>query len=397
MATNDLNAIPLDAPVTAKKPSWLWLQLQNVKGMSHKKVYPKPVDLTGKWAMISGGNNGIGRRAALVFAEWGANVVLATRDPPPHETHPTKAVEECKQAAKEAGHTESIIEWWEVDYSKLSSVETLAAKWLETGRPIDILCNNAGLGMNPGKDKFIYTEDGYELMHQVNLLAHVLLTMHLIPAIAKAEQPRIVNTTSAFHYFGEFDLTNFNGEKSRKPGEKAGLAMDVYKNNKLWMQIWLAELQRRCLQHDQLRHITVNGCHPGYVNTGIAQVTFDKAGVFVRKVVMPLMLKMAPLLSIDDYQGAMALVFTSTTPEAGPDPKVQGVGAPSGKGGGKYFNRVWDIPPQPLSLDPDCRLRVWKKLNNELKLQEKGLLDILGVDYFEATLVNTISEKLHSN
>jgi len=47
----------------------------------------------------------------------------------------------------------------------------------------------------------------------VNFLSHVLLTLRLLPSLAKAEAPRIVCTTSCFHYLGIFDLTNFNGEK----------------------------------------------------------------------------------------------------------------------------------------------------------------------------------------
>jgi NAD(P)-dependent dehydrogenase (short-subunit alcohol dehydrogenase family) len=102
------------------------------------------VDLTGKWIVISGSNNGIGREAALQFAAWGGNLILACRDPPPRETHPTKVVEECKEKAKEAGHTDTTIEWWELDCAKLGSVEAFAKRWLDTGRALDILCNNAG-------------------------------------------------------------------------------------------------------------------------------------------------------------------------------------------------------------------------------------------------------------
>jgi len=96
-------------------------------------------DLTGKWVLISGGNNGIGREAALQFAAWGANLVLACRQPPPHEQHPDVVVRECLGRAKAAGKQGSKVEWWEVDYTDLESVEAFARRWLESGRVLDVL------------------------------------------------------------------------------------------------------------------------------------------------------------------------------------------------------------------------------------------------------------------
>ena len=69
------------------------------------------------------------------------------------------------------------------------------------------------MGGSPGGGTVYKTEDGFEIIHQVNFLSHVLLTLSLLPSIAKAEKPRIVCTTSSFHYLGKFDLSNFNAEK----------------------------------------------------------------------------------------------------------------------------------------------------------------------------------------
>lgn len=75
----------------------------------------------------------------------------------------------------------------------------------------------------------------------------------------------------------------------------------------------------------------------------------------------------------------MGMLYVATAPECGPDPAVQGVGEVGGKGGGRYYNRIWEDEPMPHTKDRDCRLRVWRKVNDELKLQEKGLLDVLGL------------------
>jgi NAD(P)-dependent dehydrogenase (short-subunit alcohol dehydrogenase family) len=376
----DINTIPLDAPLSILEPPITWIVAQNLKGVNSKRLTLPDVDLSGKWVLVSGSNNGIGRHAAIQFAAWGANVILAARDPPERETHPSKVVEECKEAAGKKGHEKSTIEWWEVDYSKLKSVEALATRWLDTGRPLDILCNNAGIGTSPGVSAVFKTEDGFEIIHQVNFLAHVLLTLRLLPSLAKAPAPRVVCTTSCFHFLGTFNLANCNGKLGKTGAEGVGF----YQNNKLWFQVWLTELQRRLLQHNEYKHITVNGVHPGYVNSGIWNVNF-KAGwsTEIRSGIAKLM---AYFLGINEQQGSLAILNAATGLEAGPDPEVQGVGEKGGLGGGRYFSRITDETPMPHTKDPDCRQRVWWKVNEELKLEEKGLLDVLGLKYEESKL-----------
>jgi NAD(P)-dependent dehydrogenase (short-subunit alcohol dehydrogenase family) len=371
----DINIIPLDAPLSIPEPPMTWIVAQNRKGIDSKHLTLPDVDLLGKWVLVSGSNNGIGRHAVIQFAAWGANVILAARDPPERETHPSKVVEECKEAARKKGHEESTIEWWEVDYSKLKSVERLATRWLDTGRPLDILCNNTGIGTSPGGSMVFKTEDGFEIIHQVNFLAHVLLTLRLLPSLAKATAPRVVCTTSCFHFLGTFNLANCNGELGKTGVKDVGF----YQNNKLWFQVWLTELQRRLLQHKEYKRITVTGVHPGYVNSGIWNLNY-KAGLLtqIRSGIVKLM---AYFLGIDEQQGSLAILNAATSLEAGPDLEAQGVGEKGGLGGGRYFSRITDETPMPHTKDPDCRQRVWRKVNEELNLEEKGLLDVLGLKY----------------
>ena len=88
-------------------------------------------------------------------------------------------------------------------------------------------------------------------------------------------------------------------------------------------------------------------------------------------------------MGINPQQGSLAILHAATSKAAGPDPDVQGVGEKGGKGGGRYFSRIWEETPMPHTKDPDCRQRVWRKVNDELKLQEKGLLDVLELKYTE--------------
>ena len=92
---------------------------------------------------------------------------------------------------------------------------------------------------------------------------------------------------------------------------------------------------------------------------------------------------LASLFAISPQQGSLAILHAATGEECGPDPETQGVGEIGGKGGGRYFNRIWEEEPMPHTKDPDCQLRVWRKVNDELKLKDKGLLEAIGLEYIK--------------
>jgi NAD(P)-dependent dehydrogenase (short-subunit alcohol dehydrogenase family) len=150
-------------------PSALWRIWQALKGTKSRKLTIPDADLRNKWIIITGGNSGIGREAALKFSKWGANVVLGCRQPPPHEPRPDAVVQECKAIALAAGHHDTTIEWWECDMANLSSVEAFGKRWLAKGLPLDIIANNAGM---PGAQLSTVrlTNDGFEILHQVRTL-----------------------------------------------------------------------------------------------------------------------------------------------------------------------------------------------------------------------------------
>lgn len=169
---SEIDKIPYDAPLSFELPSKQWTAAKggapNNRTETLTETDVPPIDLTGKWILISGANNGIGKEAALTFASWGANIVLACRDPRPSEGHPLDAVDACKALAQSKGH-KSTIEWWKYDAADLSTVDALAKRWLDSGRPLDILCNNAGVGSTPGGTSQVYkTKDGFEYIHQVS-------------------------------------------------------------------------------------------------------------------------------------------------------------------------------------------------------------------------------------
>jgi hypothetical protein len=146
-------------------PSQMWSNWQALKGADFRRLPTPDVDLRDKWVILTGGNSGVGREAALQFVKWGANVILGCRQPPPHEMHPDAAVQEMQAAALAAGHDKTVVEWWECDMSSLNSVETFGQRWLAKGLPLDILANNAGMG--GVSEKVCFTSDGFEVVHQV--------------------------------------------------------------------------------------------------------------------------------------------------------------------------------------------------------------------------------------
>ncbi|KAM3549914.1 hypothetical protein ARSEF4850_008607 [Beauveria asiatica] len=371
MAPSPYQNVPYNAPLSFTEPTWLWRRYKCFwEGTTSKTVTEHDVpakDLSGRWIVISGANSGIGEQAALHFARCGANLVLACRVSPA-EKHPGAVADHCTAVARAAGHDKSSIEWWEIDMGRLGSVEAFARRWLDTGRPLDVLCNNAGMGTNPGGlARHVRSDDGFELVHQVNFLSHVLLTLRLLPSLARAEAPRVVCTTSCMTYIGVYDLDNFNGAGCH--------GVQMYNNNKLYFQCWLAEMHARLLRTAEYRHVTINGVHPGYVNSGIWSFKAGDGFLGWVSVAVSFVLRLfASLLAISAKQGSYCIVHAATSVDAGPDPSTQGVGEEGGGGGGRYFNRIWEARNMPHAQDPDARLRVWRKVDDELGLTEKGLL-----------------------
>lgn len=159
-------------------------------------------------------------------------------------------------------------------------------------------------------------------------------------------------------------MRNFNGAL----GRTGPSGVQFYMNNKLWFQTWLTELQDRLIHNPSLRHITINGIHPGYVNTGVWNLNH-------KSWTEPILKAMANCMAISPQQGSLAILHAATSEDGGPDVELQGVGNGKGKGGGRYYNRIWEDTPMPHTRDPDCRSRVWRKVTEELDLDAKGLLN----------------------
>ncbi|KAE8213348.1 hypothetical protein CF327_g3129 [Tilletia walkeri] len=323
---------------------------------------PPQMDLTGKNVIISGANSGIGYEAALLSARWGANVILACRDPPVHELHPEKCIEQIVEAT---GCPKDRLEWWEVDYTKLKTVHALGKRWRDSGRTCDYLFNNAGLSV-----PHTLTEDGFDMSHQVLFLAHFLLTFYVLPTMKDAKAPRIVNTASCFHYGGQLDFANLNFERKLNEGPRG---VTLYCTNKLLVMMGLTkELQERLSRSEHYRHVVVQGVHPGFVASNIWHTV--KTMPVITQTVLNFLIRN---LSINTQQGSIALTTGAYHPAYGfPAGELdQGYPAPgrSAEVGGKYINRIEERDPRPEVLDVLARSRLWQRVLEDLKVKEHGL------------------------
>ncbi|PWN18735.1 NAD(P)-binding protein [Microstroma glucosiphilum] len=338
---------------------------------------PPRVDLRGKTVIVSGSNSGIGKEAAFVFAQWGATVILACRDPPPYEQHPKDAIADL--LARDSSISSEQFEWWEVDFGKLDSVRAFGRKWRQSGRICDVLANNAGVG---GASERIVTKDGFELVNQINFMAHCLLTLYVLPSMKKSAAPRIVNTTSIFHFGGVLDFSDFNNERATSRGLHG---VQLYCNAKLRLQVWTVELQRRLSRSDEFRHVIAHGVHPGFVKSNLWNSPTIRALPTI--LVKGLDLLMA-LISVTSQQGSLAILHAALRTDLGlPKEYIRTSSALSGKEeeksslplpipsglsasiGGQFINRTHaGFTHRPECDDPLIRARLWQRVLEDLKL-----------------------------
>jgi NAD(P)-dependent dehydrogenase (short-subunit alcohol dehydrogenase family) len=146
-------------------------------------------DLTGRIAVVTGANGGLGLVTTHELAAKGAHVVMAARDKDKART----AEEQVRARTPEAS-----VEVVPLDLGSLASVRQAAEEITESHDRIDLLVNNAGVMAMPERR----TADGFEMQFGVDHLGHFALTAHLLPALLAAEKARVVTVTSVARFRG---------------------------------------------------------------------------------------------------------------------------------------------------------------------------------------------------
>ena len=229
-------------------------------------------DLTGKNVIVTGANSGIGLETARAFAEHGAHVILAVRDP--------------RRGTDAADHIPGSTEVRPLDLADLASVRAFA-DGLEGD--VDVLINNAGVMAIPERR----TADGFEMQIGTNHLGHFALANLLLPRLTD----RVVVVGSASHRAGDVVLDDLLWER-RKYAPYA-----AYAASKLANMLFLAELQRRLTAAGSTLRVT--GGHPGTTATHITSSTDSRAKQLVGRYGHRLV-GMAP------WQGALPTLYAAT-------------------------------------------------------------------------------------
>jgi NAD(P)-dependent dehydrogenase (short-subunit alcohol dehydrogenase family) len=146
-------------------------------------------DQSGRTAVVTGANGGLGLATARALAAAGADVVMAARN----QARAAEAEERIR-----AGLPQASLTIMPLDLGSLDSVRAAAEQILAAHEQIDLLVNNAGImGIPEGR-----TADGFEIQFGVDHLGHFALTAQLLPALLRAPAARVVTVTSTAHHMG---------------------------------------------------------------------------------------------------------------------------------------------------------------------------------------------------
>ncbi|MGH2720522.1 MAG: oxidoreductase [Actinomycetota bacterium] len=214
-------------------------------------------DLSGRTAVVTGANGGLGLETARALAGAGAHVVMAARNE-------QKAV--AARADIRDGCPHASLEVVALDLGSLASVHEAARGILAAHPRIDILVNNAGLMALPEQR----TSDGFEMQFGVNHLGHYALTALLLPALLEADAARVVTVTSTAHHGGRaVDPANPHLEGRYRPWR-------AYAQSKLANFHFALGLQERFAAAGVRAASLV--AHPGLTATGLQSHSVEASG-----------------------------------------------------------------------------------------------------------------------
>jgi NAD(P)-dependent dehydrogenase (short-subunit alcohol dehydrogenase family) len=315
----------LTASAGSGKGTLLWvlfiasvLALASLRQATLGHLVLRPVDLTGRVAVVTGGTAGLGLETARVLASWNATVVLPARNVTKGE-----AVKRQLEALLPRESTGSF-RLMECDLASLKSVRSFAAAFLATSDTctsedgqnacgaeappsIDMLILNAGIA---GTDEtpLEKTEDGYEVVFQANYLGHYLLARLLLPAVRRAAatrgEARVVHVSSIMHYLGDLDHARLENGNSDPATAHLGLAS--YADSELLQVVFSNKLDR--LEGAAASGVRSISIHPGFVWSDI-----DRTGGAMGEVAKALRERVGR----STEQGAVTQITAATLPHPG--------------------------------------------------------------------------------
>jgi NAD(P)-dependent dehydrogenase (short-subunit alcohol dehydrogenase family) len=319
---------PRDRIVAGRRRGGVDLRWVSFSAMNPNKKWSTAdvPDQTGRVAVVTGSNTGIGYHTAAVLAESGARVVLAVRNLEKGNLALARIV---------AAHPNADVTLQELDLSSLASVGAAAAALRSAYPRIDLLINNAGVMWTPRQ----LTADGFEMQFGTNHLGHFALTGLLLDNLLGVRGSRVVTVSSTGHRQRaaiHFDDLQWEHRYDR---------VAAYGQSKLANLLFTYELQRRLAAREQPTTAAL-AAHPGLSNTELAR---NLPTVFKPAVVV-----LGPLLFQSAVMGALPTLRAATDPDAeggqyyGPD------------GLGEQRGHPKLVSSSGQSHDEDLQHRLWK-------------------------------------
>ena len=272
--------------------------------------------LRGKHVLVTGASSGIGEAAARALAADGAVLTLLCRSAERGAASASRIANATGQA-----HPQVLV----ADFNELASVRAAAQAYLDSGKPLHVLLNNAGV-INTRRRE---SSDGFEQTFAVNHLAPFLLTGLLLPQLTATVGGRIVSVASNAHEF----CRGMDFEDLQTQGRYR--TFNVYGRSKLANILFTRELARRLAGTG----VTANCLHPGAVATAMGT---NNEGMLSK--ILPALLR--PFFRTPE-QGAETAVFLSR------DPSV------AGHSGGYYY-KCRETRPKPWAQSDEDAQRLWE-------------------------------------
>jgi NAD(P)-dependent dehydrogenase (short-subunit alcohol dehydrogenase family) len=285
-------------------------------------------DQTGRTALVTGANSGLGLRSAEALAAKGARVLLGCRNPE------RAAVALAQVAGVASGPPPEVVQ---VDVSDLDDVAAVAKRLDSELDHLDLLMNNAGVMAVPlGR-----TKQGHELQFGTNHLGPFALTGHLLPTLLRAPAPRVIAVSSFGHKPGHIRWDDPDWERGRYHSWPA------YFQTKLANLLFTSELHRQATEAGT--NLLAAAGHPGYAATNLnvsgpgSANRFMHAGAqFADRVA-----------GQSDVMGALPQLYAATMPDVqgndywGPDGFMEQRGFPEKVGRTRK------------AADPEAAKRLW--------------------------------------
>ncbi len=283
--------------------------------------------------LITGANSGLGYETSKFFLEKGATIIMCCRDLLKGE----KARKELLKL-----NLSGSINLVELDLSDLKKVKASAQIIKKKFNSLDVLVNNAGI-MAPPKT---FTKQGLEIQFGVNHLAHMLLTLELLPMLNEKNNSRIVTVTSGVQYFGNINWNDLQG--NIKYDRWAS-----YAQSKLANVMFGLELNLKLKENNSKTSSLL--AHPGFARTNLQPKSVEANQSWQEKLAYKLMDPM--------FQSA----------KMGALPQIAAAALPRAKGGEQYGPRFnfRGLPKicrnAPQALNKNSRKRLWDTSENLIK------------------------------